>query len=479
MKLVEYLGVLRRFWRTILVCTLAGLAVGAGLTAVMKPTYTASTSLFFSVDTGSSAGDLAQGTSYAQSQVQSYTRLATTAMILQPVIDKLKLTETSDSLAGRVTASSPDSTSLIEISVTGDDPRRAASTAQEIGTQLITAAEQLSPTGANGQRMVRAVVASPATVPARATSPKKAQNLAIGLLLGLSLGILQAGLREVLDTRVRTRADLSRVTDSPILGVVPFDPGSVSSPIAVDVDPHSMRAESYRRVRTNLKYVPLGNTNRAICVSSAIPGEGKSTSVVNIARALADAGASVLLIDADLRKPRIAKYLGLVDTVGLTSVLIGTATLRDVIQQTGMVRLSALAAGHIPPNPSELLDTDAMRTLIEEACATYDYVLIDTPPVLPVADATVLASHTAGVLLVVGANRTRRGQVTAAIETVEAANGKVLGLLLNKHRARGQDKRSGYYYSERYALTGKDNAVETRPTPRRAALQVDDRAPGA
>lgn len=481
MKLHEYLSVLRNFWRSILATTLAGVAAAVALSVTAVPTYSTTTSLFFSAHSGSSAGELSQGSSYAETQVISYSQLATKALILQPVIDKLQLKETPESLAGKVTVSSPESTSLIDITVQGIDPRMTAVTADAIGVQLVTAAGQLSPTGDNGQKVVQALVVSPAKIPTKPTSPKVPLNLTLGLLIGLSAGIIQAGLRESLDTRVQGRADVARASDSPLLGVIPLAGDAEMNPVAMEADSQSVRSEAYRKLRTNLKFLPLHGSSNAMVITSSVPGEGKSMTAINIARSMADAGLSILLIDGDLRKPKLATYLGIEGSVGLTSVLIGEAALGDVVQPDRTPGLHVLAAGPIPPNPSELLDSQAMLALLASANRDYDYVVIDAPPVLPVTDPAILASVTAGALLVIGSGTTRRQEVGAAIEALEGAEGAVLGVILNKYRSNGLSETSAYdtYYGEKRAAGEPGGRLSTRPAvpPKRAAVHSVSSAP--
>lgn len=166
---------------------------------------------------------------------------------------------------------------------------------------------------------------------------------------------------------VRTVKDIERVTERPVLGTIAFDPGAVTQPLVLQVDPHSPRAEAYRRLRTNLQFLGLEEGKRSIVVTSSITGEGKTTSAINIASTLAMAGERVLIIDADLRRPQVAGYLQLEGSVGLTTVLIGDARLEDVVQPYGDTRMDVLTAGPVPPNPAELLGFDAMRQLVDKA----------------------------------------------------------------------------------------------------------------
>ena len=174
-------------------------------------------------------------------------------------------------------------------------------------------------------------------------------------------------------------------------------------------------------MRTNLQFIDVANRPKSIVISSSIPGEGKSTIAINLAVSLADTGARVILVDADLRQPSIAEYAGIEGRVGLTTVLIGRAEVEDVIQPFAATGLDLLPAGQIPPNPSELLGSMAMADLLERLSASYDMVLLDSPPLLPVTDAVVLSKLAGGALVVVGADRIHRPQLQQSLESLETA----------------------------------------------------------
>ena len=186
-------------------------------------------------------------------------------------------------------------------------------------------------------------------------------------------------------------------------------------------EPHSASSEAVRRLRTNLQFIDVVNRPRSVVISSSIPDEGKSTIAINLAVALADTGARVILIDADLRQPSIAEYIGIEGSVGLTTVLIGRADVEDIVQPFGTSTLDVLPTGPIPPNPSELLGSPAMAGLLDRLTATYDMVLLDSPPLLPVTDAAVLSKLAGGVLLVVGADRIHRPQLQETLVSLETA----------------------------------------------------------
>jgi capsular exopolysaccharide synthesis family protein len=190
-------------------------------------------------------------------------------------------------------------------------------------------------------------------------------------------------------------------------------------------------AEDYRQLRTNLQFLNVDAPPKVIMVSSAVPAEGKTTVVVNLGLALAESGRRVVIVEEDLRRPKVIRYLGMVGGVGLTNVLAGAAELDEVTQSYGSIDLAVIAAGPTPPNPGELLSSSQMSSLIEKLRGAYDFVLVDAPPLLPVADSSGLAVIMDGVLLSVRHGSTTKEQLRQAAMTLERVGAKTLGVILN------------------------------------------------
>ena len=277
--------------------------------------------------------------------------------------------------------------------------------------------------------------------------------MAVGVLLGLAVGVGIAILRTVLDTRIRSEADVATVTDTPVLGAVGYDASTPNDPLVIVSHPLGARAEAIRRLRTNLQFVNASSRPRSIVVTSALPGEGKTTTASNLALAIADTGSRVVLVDADLRRPSIARVLGIEGAVGLTTVLIGNASIDDVVQEYGSTSLDVITSGEIPPNPSELLGSQRMTDLLGELTERYDVVILDTAPLLPVTDGVVVAKLADGALVVVGATVANRPHLAAAVAALETVEARVLGVVLNRVP---HEKRDSYTYYD-YSL-GKDEA---------------------
>ena len=478
MELTDYLSILRKYWRSATAVTLAAVLFAALFSMLAKPTYTSNASLFLSVRTASSGGDLNAGSSYAESQVQSFAKVARSDIVLQPVIDNLGLATTPSELAKQVTVSVPTGTATLDIAVVQGSPDEAARVTAAISEQLVEAVDELSPPSPDGTKPVVATIIRPAQVPTSPTTPKTMQNLALGVLLGLLLGAGQAILRDMLNLDIRSERDVARVTEIPVIGMVPNDDDAAVNPLILDADPRSARAEAYRSLRTNLQFLGLDRGKRAIVITSSVPSEGKTTTAINIASTIAASGERVLVIDADLRRPTVAKLMRLEGSVVLTTVLIGEARLEQVIQPTNDSLMDVLASGPVPPNPAELLGLPHMQQLIAEASRRYDTVIIDSPPLLPVTDAAVLSRVADGTLVVVGSGVARRPELEKALEKLEMVDARVLGLLLT--RVRGGDA-GAYHYEYVYGQDGHSSSRASRdknePAPISSARARTGRRP--
>ena len=462
-ELQDYLRIIRRSWVLLLVITLVAVGAATAYSLLKTPEYEATTKVFVSTQSATSVGDLAQGNTFTQQVVQSYTDIVTTPIVLDPVIDDLGLKTTNAALAKQVTANAALNTVVIEITVTDMSPAASADIANEVASSLAKVVrDDLAPSTTGTAAPVKVTVVQPASVPLAASSPNIPLNIALGLLVGLALGVGFAVLRSVLDTRIRGIHDVETVTTAPVLGGIAFDQKATKRPLIVQDDPRSPRAESFRSLRTNLQFLDFDGRARSFVVTSAIQGEGKTTTVANLAIALADAGARVVIIDADMRRPQLAETMGIEGAVGLSDVLIGKVSLAEALQPWGSEgRLHILPAGQIPPNPSELLGSQWATDMIDSLTETFDVVLIDAPPLLPVSDAAILSKRTGGAIVVVAAGRTRRAQLAGAIDALDAIGGDVLGVVVTMLPTKGPDAygygagHAGYGYAYNYGELDK------------------------
>ena len=441
-KLRDYLRMLTKNWWVVVAGAMAGLLLAIGVSAMMTPRYESMTTLFVSVRTGddSGTGDLFQGASFAETAVLSYVDIATTAIVLDQVAEELDGSFTRGQLDDSLLVSSPGGSVLINITGSHEDPETAAllaNTVAEVLTEVVENDIQVADEGQSSPVQVRTV--DPGVVPEEPVSPNMVLNAVLGLMAGLMLGIGVAVLRGLLDTRAHTVGDLEELTTVPVVGRIAHDDQITQRPLVVHDDPRSPRAEAFRTLRTNLQFIAHQDDTRIFLVSSPSPSEGKTHVVANLAVVLAESGARVALVEADLRRPRLAEVMGIEGAVGLSDVLISKATLCDVLQPWGTDNLTVLPAGRIPPNPSEMLGSPKMRELLDELSGMVDYVLVDAPPILPVTDAAILSSYASGTLLVSAIGQTKRQDFVHAIETLENVDSQILGLIVNRVAVRSSD----------------------------------------
>jgi capsular exopolysaccharide synthesis family protein len=476
MTLHDYVQVLRRQWRIITGCVIAALAVAVATIVASTPVYSSSIQLFVSTPVGDSASlsNAFSGSQFSQQRVKSYADIVNTPAVTQPIIDRLHLPFTAADLAGKISASAPLDTVLVNVSVSDTDKVRAAAIANAVGQQLVAVVKQLETPAGGGVSPLKVSVVKNATVPNAPVSPKKSLDLALGLLLGLAIGAGAALVRERLDNTVKNPHEVDELLAAPMLAVVAFDPSSEKRPLVMQSAPSSTHAEAFRKLRTNLQFVNVDERPRSVVVTSSVSGEGKSVTAANLALTLAESGMRVLLMDGDLRKPRIATYLGLEGAAGLTTVLSRQAAVEDVIQLWGTRQLAVLPSGSIPPNPAELLGSQQMINLLSSLRETFDMVVIDAPPLLPVTDAAVLATIADGAMLVVRHGSTTHDQLHQAVRNLRNVDAAIVGSVLNMAPVKGPD---AYYYATYYGEEQNASQANGRGRRRRPVSRPVETSP--
>lgn len=289
-----------------------------------------------------------------------------------------------------------------------------------------------------------------ANVPGGRFSPSLSRNLAIGLLLGLVMGVLAAFVLEFLDDTLKTPEDIEQRLKLAVLGIIPRL--ARQSPNEAVKDLRSAFSESYRSVRTALQFSTDHGVPRVLLITSAGPGEGKSTSALTLARNFAQMGKRVLLIEGDLRNPSLHKALGIRSEVGLSNLLASAHALADAVRDTDEERLKVVLAGPLPPNPAELLSGPKLVSLLTLAAEHYDQVIIDGPPVMGIADAPILANVADGTMLVVHSGKTRITTAQVAVKRLQVARAHIVGSLLTQYDAKVAGY--GYNYEGYYAYGG-------------------------
>jgi succinoglycan biosynthesis transport protein ExoP len=438
-KLRDFLLVLRTRWLIVVASALAVTGIAAGLTYTQTPMYTARAQVFMAaVPTQPDQGTY----QVSANDLSTFIAIANSETVLDSLREELEL---PPEYGINVSASVGETNSIMTFTARDADPQRAADIANGLGDELAAHAEEFSPGVAASQQRIDAREVTIAGVPGAPSSPNPPRNLALGLMAGLLLGVGIAFVRHTLDTKVRNELDVRSFTTKPMLSELPMD-RSKTEEVTLERDPHGGYAEAVRRLRTNLMFVDVTTGRHSFIVTSAMPGEGKTTTTVNLALAMATTGGRVLLIDGDLRNPSVAKSMGLEGGAGLTTVLLGQASVDDVIQRWRDSSLYVLTAGAIPPNPSELLGSEPMRELFDKLASEFDFILIDSPPVVPVVDAVLLDRLAGGTLLVVASHRTKKRDLASAVKQLDTVGAKLAGVALNFVPVNEADsRRYGYY----------------------------------
>jgi capsular exopolysaccharide synthesis family protein len=443
----ELFRMLRRRWKTIAAMFLLAVVFSGVISAATPKRYESKAAVFVTAD-ARNLTESSQAAFLVSGRVTSYAALVSQRGLMQRVIDRLNLTLSPDQLANRVSAEVPEGTQFVDMSAKEDDPDKAQTLATALSEEFVTYIEELETPNGQEASQIKATITDPATFNGDPVAPQTMLNLIIAALLGLVLGAGLALVRDLLDNTVKSVEDVEEVTKAPVMASVGIDKTMSRQPMLTDVKGFSPRGEAFRMLRTNLQYLDLDNPPKSLVITSAIAGEGKTSTSTNLAVALAQAGRRVLLIDGDLRRPRVAALLGLESSVGLTTVLVGRTKLEESIQRHQASGVYFLAGGPTPPNPTEVLQSQATHDLLAKLRAAYDAVIIDAPPLLPVADAAILGTSADGAILVTRHGKTHREELEAATQRLEKVGARLFGTVVNMIPKRSGGSYSYYYYYE-------------------------------
>ena len=484
---------MKRMWRAIckripliIVATLlGGILSFLGTKFLITPKYEAA-AMFYVNNSGLSLGDVevdisSSDISASRSLVESYIVILNTRTTLEGVIDYAEVDYTYTQLQGMITAEAVNSTEIFKVVVTSHDPQEAADIANAVSV-ILPKRIQENIDGTHPK------VVDGAIVPTSSSYPVYSTNVLLGLLIGLILSVGVTALVEFFDVTMKSLDDVNHCCDYPILAAVPSvgnetKPGYgkyrgkhvtdiVKDPMIVGSERSFVVTEAYKLLRTKLQFSFADeNASHVIVVSSAMEGEGKSVTAINLAESLSQLDKKVLLIECDMRRPSISEKIRILRTPGLSNYLTGQEALGSVLQSVTISKESlgftVMPAGSTPPNPIELLSSKRMENLLETVKGTYDYILLDLPPVCEVSDAMVAANMADGVLLVSRQNYCNRLAFGDAVRQFEFVGARILGVLVNsaseetgvygkkyyKYSKYGRYRKYGYYASgySRYA----------------------------
>ena len=534
MELRDYLGVMwARKWtiiQSVVIVTLVALVVSL----LQTPTYNGEAKILVSEkDTG--AALLGTALSDFSRQPERGLATEVELMQLRPlaegVVRKLGLQESPDQLLTRVKVSAVGQTDLVTVDVTDADPQRAADIANamaqayvdaskqakresidaaanevqlrldqaqkqildlgqkiqasgksdQLGAELSiatdlysTLAEKLETLRVNEQLEVgNGRVVAAAVVNTDKVAPKPVRNGLLGIAVGLVFGVSMAFLLEYLDNSIKSTEEAERVFGAPVLGHIvaeSFDPGDTRHLTLVQ-QPGSRAAESYRVLRNSLDFVNFQQDTKTLLITSAAPAEGKSTVAANLAVGLAQTGKKVVLLSCDFRRPTTQQFFDVSNAVGLSDVLTGGTSLKGALQRPGSEELLVLTSGRMPPNPSELLGSNRMKEVVQSLEEWADWVIIDSPPLLAVADPAAVARWVDGVLLVSRGGYSTRDSARKARELLDKVGARVVGVVVwgleesatgNGYGYYRDGKYGAYYYADYYSAPGEKSVSESR-----------------
>jgi len=413
------------------------LLIGGAATAyalLRTPEYKSTATVFFSLNRSPAVSELAQGSTYTQEVVKSYSRLVTLPVVLSPVIDDLGLDETPAELARRVSIETQPDTVIADITATDSSAGAAAQLANAIADELGRAARTLSPGGPSSPAAVNVTRTSEAQISQSPSSPNVPLLIGVGLVGGLMLGVAAAIVLELVTSPLITE-EVARKA-APVVGKIARDTKARARPLPVSSHPQLPIAESFYALRTNLRRLETAERSLCLVVTSALQNEGRTTVASNLAIAVSHSVRSVLLVDADLRRPALASTFGLTEQPGLSDILHGETNLYDATRtwhaETWRESIvDVLPAGRRSADPSELLGRPVMDKLLESARFGYNFVLMDTAPLLPVTDGALLAAQVDGALLVVHSRKTTERDFAEAVTALQLAGARLSGIIFN------------------------------------------------
>lgn len=449
LEIREYFRILRRWWPIVLISTIVGLALGYAtmlplvnqyLPDMFATDYQSKATLFVATQNGTTASEAYQNNQFSMDRVNSYAGLVTSEQVATRAADELKGGISAGDLRGKISAVPLPKTVLLTIGVRDPDPGLAQTYANAVSDQVVALVSELETSRRGGTPSAGAVVVDEADYPTEIMGWSWWKRLLLGLALGAVLGVVLAIIVGVVDKRLRGRDSVEDAVGSPLLGGLPEDGARATSDIA-DFDGESAYTERVRALRTSLRFtVPAGHDRpaRAIAITSPTPQEGRTTVAIDLAAAFAEAGHSVVLVNGDLRGAAIAGQLPLNDAMskgaaarGVSTLLAGEHELAESLianVPVGEGTLTLLPAGPKAVRTGELWATDRAAALFEQLGRTFDYVIVDTPPLDEYSDGAIVSALSDGAVLLARIGHTTESALRRALQTLRASNAALIGV---------------------------------------------------
>lgn len=467
----EILRILSFRWWIILLFLVVSVGVTGFITfELLDPVYVAETSLFVGKEDDNIASlDLSQ-LNLNKSLVTDYRQIILSRLVSREVIQEIGLDMPIDKFQQKVNVTPMQDSRLFKISFESTDPKLAMDVANALARVIIEKAQDII-------EVKNIKVIDVAEMPEAPIKPNKVQNLVLAAILGILIGSGVVFLIEYTDYAVKDSKDIEKYLELVTIGEIPMFAGekrkgkrnkpvrkkkgrsgkesqssnTLSPNLITVVDPKAPASEAYRSLRTNIGYSGIDRQVKLIMVTSPGPAEGKSTTAANIAVSMAQAGKKVLLMDADLRKPRVHKYFSLANDVGLTDIIVNDFPLKFVIKTVNTIQnLDVILSGTLPPNPTEILESKKMADFIANIREVYDIIILDTPPVGQLTDGAILASIADGVILVVASGESNIDMTRRAKSALDRVNARIIGAVLTKITGSSGGSYYRYYNYDKY-----------------------------
>lgn len=457
--LLEVLNAVRQHLLAVILTTVILAAAGFGVSKfLITPQYEASALMIVNTRQDTTSNVTSDQINSATKLVSTYSIIIKSDTVLQQVIDNLGLSLTYEKLAERVTVSAVDDTQVMKITVRSDNPEWARQVCEQI--TVVSPDVILESVEAGSVKVISSAAVNPTPV-----SPNVGRNTMLGGVLGLVISVGIILLAVLLDNKIHTEDDIAKYLDLAVVGVIPENQGvkrmskaskntSRRKLFTVGSDAPFQFVEAYKSLRTNLEFLSSAGNCKTILITSSVPEEGKTNVAVNLAMTIAASGKRVVLVDCDLRKATISRYLRIPrNHAGLTNVITSKdeGALAAALVRVKDFGITVLTAGTIPPNPTELLSAPMAEKIFTSLQKAFDYVIVDTPPVSLVTDAAVLCRMADGVLLVVRPGVTTIQSAQLSKKNLEAVNAHILGVVMNGYNGKQSGRRDGYSYAYSYS----------------------------
>lgn len=447
-SLRELFYIIRKWMALILALFIISVAVAGGVSYfVLKPEYQTFTTLMVGKPKDYQSENTLEYNDLILNQklVSTYGEIIKSLRVVDKVIQNMKLDLSYKSFIDKVNVSLVKDTEIIKIEVTDQDPILATDIANETALVFMDSVKDI-------MKIENVQVIDRAQTPERPISPRPRLNMAIAGVLGLMVGVFLTFLIEFLDNTLKSPEDVEKHLELAVIGTIPLI-SEIDRGLITQVNPKSPVSEGFRTLRTNIQFSNIDKEIKTLIITSSTPKEGKSMVAANLASTIAETDKRVLLIDCDLRKPKVHKNFEISNLYGLTNIIVGDKRLDDIVySHANYKNFHILTSGPIPPNPAELLGSKRMENFLEDIRDDYDMVILDSPPIGLVTDSAVLSTITDGLLYVGAVGQVEMEMFKRSKSLLDKVNANILGVVLNKVPISGKSyyKYNYYEYSDYY-----------------------------